>query len=120
MSDQKEYTKDPILMCKSTKISKDKKGNDRIELSLSQEDAVKLIEAATKLLDNPRGVKLDVHVTTRTSQAGKEFNGAYFFVKGIADPATFAQKKFVSKAPAAFDVSAKIAQLKAGLNKPVA
>lgn len=120
MAEEKKYEKDPILMCKSTKVSKDKKGNDRVELSITQEDAVKLIEAATKLLDNPRGIKLDVHITTRTSQQGKQFNGGYFFVKGLADPATFQQKTFSAKAPAAFDVSAKIAQLKAGLNKPVA
>lgn len=119
MSDQKEYTKDPIFMTKSTKVGKDKKGNDRIELNLSQEDAVKLAEAVAGLADSPRGVKLDVHVTTRQSQEGKTFNGGFFFVKAIQEPQAFVQKTFKAKPAAAFDVTAKIAQLKAGMNKPV-
>lgn len=117
---EKQYEKDPIFLCKSVKVGQDKKGNNRVELSLTQEDALKLIETVTGLIENPRGVKLDVHITTRTSQQGKQFNGGYFFVKGLQDPATFKKSTFAAKAPAAFDVSAKIAQLKAGLNKPVA
>lgn len=120
-----EMKKDPMILTKSVNQSVNDKGKKRLQLSLAQAEAVKLIEALTASIENPRGIKLDIHVSVKQSAEGRTFDSAIFFVKPIADPATFAQgrpggQSFKQQPAAAFDTAAKIAQLKAGMNKPVA
>lgn len=118
--------KDPMILTKSVNQSVNDKGKKRLQLSLSQEETVKLIEALSSNMENARGVKLDIHVTQKVSQAGRPFDSAFFFVKPIQEPQAFQQggapagKSFTAKPAQAFDVKAKIEQLKAGLGKPVA
>lgn len=80
-----ELTKDVMLVAKSTRAGKDKKGRDQLDISLSQEEAIKLLEELTKLASNERGVKLAIHYGEKQSEAGRSFLSAFFFVKAIQE-----------------------------------
>lgn len=108
-----ELKKDPMILTKSVAQSVNETGKKRTTLSLSQEETVKLIEALTTNVSNERGVKLDIHITKKTSQAGREFDSGIFFVKAIQDPVQTGTAKFTQAPKAAFDVKAKVAAIKA-------
>lgn len=80
----------------------------RLTLRLRQEGVKELIEALTNLLDNERGVTMDIHFGYKTSDRGT-FPSSFFFVKPIQDPATFQKpvKKVVKKSYSAAEEEAK-------------
>lgn len=85
-------SKDPLISFRSVMLGKNKKGGDRIQLYLGghtdergNEVIKTLIEALTAGLENPRGVKLDLHVNDRESEDGRTFKSAFGFVKQVED-----------------------------------
>lgn len=80
-----QRSKDPMLTFKSVKLGKDSKNNDRVQLSMTQETAHVLYETLGAELENPRGVKLDIHLTKPTTQDGRQFDSGYAFIKGIQE-----------------------------------
>lgn len=80
-------TKSPKILLKSVKYSQDKAGGDVASLSLSQEEAGKLLDAVNSFMDNQRGVKLRVHVYDNVSEkTGREFKSGIIFVDPIQEP----------------------------------
>jgi hypothetical protein len=79
-----EQTKDPIISTKSTTLGESSKGANRLTISLPQEQVQALIQELGKLLENPRGVKLDIHTAKRSGPRG-EFLSSFMFVKGIQE-----------------------------------
>lgn len=118
-----EQTKDPMIVFKNVKKSVNEAGKTYLALSMSQEETVKLVEALTAQLDNPRGAKLGVHITKKTAQeSGRQFDSGIVFVQGIKDPAEVnaganSKKTFPATATKGFDVKDKVAKAKAALNK---
>lgn len=116
---QTQRTKDPIVNFKSVMQSVNDEGKKRVTLYLSQEEATNLASTITSMLENERGVKLDVHIKKKTvEETGRTFDSAFAFVKPVQDPAAFQaggnrtfQKK--SREEVDRDVTAKIEALKA-------
>jgi hypothetical protein len=84
MSTQRE--KDPIFGTKSVAAvpSKTRTLTDgtRLSLGITQEVAKELYEALGGMLDNERGVKLDIHYGTKVTET-TSFLSSFFFVKPI-------------------------------------
>lgn len=109
-----ELTKDVMLVAKSTRAGKDKKGRDQLDISLSQEEAVKLLEELTKLASNERGVKLAIHYGEKQSEAGRSFLSSFFFVKAIQEYTGFQAKKSFKEGPT-LSAKERIEKVKAGM-----
>lgn len=83
---QQQLKKDPMISFKSVRAGQDKRGDDRIELSMNQETASALYDALGTMLNNERGVKLDVHYGEReTNDGSRTFLSGYAFVKEIQE-----------------------------------
>lgn len=108
-----ERSKDPILGFRSVIQGQNKKGGDRIQLYLGghtdergNQAIQQLIDSLTEALNNPKGVKLDIHIQDKTTNDGsRTFKSAFGFVKPVEDgpggqQAAAAPKRFVPKAPA--------------------
>lgn len=81
----------------------------RLTLRLRQEGVKEVIEALTNLLDNERGVTMDIHFGYKAGERGS-FPSSFFFVKPIQDPANFQKptaKKVVKKSYSAAEEEAK-------------
>jgi hypothetical protein len=112
-------SQDPLFSGKSTSIGQDSKGRARLTVSVTQEEAVKIVETLTGLLDNPRGIKFDFH-TGEKQWEGKTFLSTFFYVKAVQDPATFTKPvSFNTKPKEAFDVQEKIKKMKEAMGKAV-
>lgn len=111
-----ELTKDVMLVAKSTRAGKDKKGRDQLDISLSQEEAVKLLEELTKLASNERGVKLAIHYGEKQSESGRTFLSSFFFIKAIQEYTGFQSKK-TFKEKDAMSAKERIEKVKAGMSK---
>lgn len=118
MSQNNKDKKDPIVGFSGVKRSTNEQGKLRVELTLTDERAVQLIEELTKLLGSDRGkagkntIKLDVHVREKEHE-GRKFDSAFAFVKAVQDfGANGPQKTFKAPEAKAFDVADKIAKLK--------
>ena len=79
-----EQVKDPMITTKSTTLGESSKGANRLTISLPQEQVQALITELGKILENPRGVKLDIHTAKRQGPRG-EFLSSFMFVKGIQE-----------------------------------
>lgn len=104
--------KDTMIVFRSTIRGKNKKGGDRSQLYLDQVNAQALVEAISAYLDNPRGVKIDIHTSEKTnSQTGNTFESTIAFVKAVSEgTANTGPRKF---APKGADLEAKAAALRA-------
>ncbi len=85
MTEQKKLPQDPMIKFRAVMRGKNSKGGDRTQLYLAQEQALLLIETLQAHLENPRGVKLDLHVSKKESQDGRAFDSAIVFVKGVQE-----------------------------------
>jgi hypothetical protein len=110
---------------KSVKRGVSKKGNDWIQVSLTADGVVQLIETLTEYASNPNGVKLFTVLFKGTNQhTGIEFDTGTMFVDKINDspmaaargPRTFAAKKAVETPE---QRTARVAAAKEALNKQV-
>ena len=105
-----ERPKDPMVTFRSVKRGKNSKGGDRTELYLTPEMAQLLIQELTTGLANPRGVKIDLHVSEKQYE-GRTFDSAICFVKPTQEPPTrgggFAPR---TNAAPSFDAVAKFKQ----------
>lgn len=117
-----ERSKDPMIKCKSVKKDVNEAGKLHVALSLTQAEATTLVEAVTALLDNERGVKLDVHVMKKqTNDGARTFDSAIFFVKPILEYGTLgangggagAKQTFPSSPTKGFVTEDKIAAARA-------
>lgn len=106
--------RDPMIKFRSTIRGLNKKGADRYQFYLSQEDAVVLIETLQANVANPKGVKLDIHVAKKEAN-GRTFDSAFGFVKGVMEgPAGSGGARTYTAQPKASpeDLTAKIEALK--------
>ena len=110
-----ELTKDVMLVAKSTRAGKDKKGRDQLDISLSQDEAVKLLEELTKLASNERGVKLAIHYGEKQVESGKSFLSSFFFVKAIQEYTGFQGKAKTFKPKEGLSAKERIEKVKAGM-----
>lgn len=99
MTDTTQKPKDPVIFFRSVVLSKDKKGWDRSQLYLDKEQATKLIESITAQLENPTGVKLDLHTGEKEWQ-GRKFISGYTFVKPVEERTNATYAPVQAKAPA--------------------
>ncbi len=75
---------------------------------MTQETAQVLYDVLATELENPRGVKLDVHLTTPTTSDGRTFDSGFAFIKGIQEFGSYdsrpaAPTSFVRKGSTAKD-----------------
>jgi hypothetical protein len=112
--------KDPMTKFRSVIRGKNSKGGDRFQLYLSQEEAAALITTIQANLDNPKGVKLDLHISKKVHE-GRTFDSAIGFVKGVSESGAYGgagggaggAKKFTPKATGPTpDMVARVAALK--------
>jgi hypothetical protein len=108
--------KDPMILVRSTLKGKNSKGADRYQLYFTQEMALELIGVLTANIENPKGVKLDLHIAEKEKD-GRKFLSSFAFVKAVSDspqnsaggPSRYqAQPKMSPE-----DMAAKMAALKA-------
>lgn len=103
-----ERSKDPMISFRSVMQGQNKKGGDRIQLYLGgesergNEQIETLIAALQAELENPKGVKLDIHINDRTTNDGsRTFKSAFGFVKAVEERpgqgTQAAPKRFVPK-----------------------
>lgn len=114
-----ELSKDVMIKFTNAQRSTNEQGKLRVQLSMTDEVAVALIEELTKLVGSERGkagknsVKLDIHIREREHE-GRTFDSGFGFVKAVQDfGAGGAKKSFKAPAAEAFNVADKIAKLKA-------
>jgi hypothetical protein len=111
-----EKAKDPMTKFRSVIRGKNSKGGDRFQLYLTTEEATALVATITANLANPKGVKLDLHVSKKEFE-GRTFDSAIAFVKAVSEGpgGSFGgNKTFVAKAqPTTADMQARIEALKA-------
>lgn len=93
---------DPMLKFRSVIRGKNSKGGDRSQLYLAQEQALALIEVLQANIENPRGVKLDLHISKKESQDGRAFDSAIMFVKAVQEASTVRPGGGFQKAPAPY------------------
>lgn len=112
--------KDPMIKFRSVIKGKNSKGGDRHQLYLDQENAALLIETIQANITNPKGVKIDLHVSRKTAQeSGREFDSAICFVKAVSDMGAPGARpagptRFAPKAgPSQEDLAAKINAIRA-------
>lgn len=74
-----------MILFRSVKRGKNSKGGDRTELYLTQEQALLMINDLVKYKDTERGIKLDFHISERTSQDGRKFDSAICFIKPVQE-----------------------------------
>lgn len=78
--------KDPMIKARSTIRGKNSKGGDRFQIYLTSEEAQTLAETLTANLENPKGVKIDMHISKKTAgDTGREFDSTIMFVKAVSD-----------------------------------
>lgn len=104
-----ERSKDPIIGSRSTIVGVSTKGDKRLQLYFSVEQAELLLTEAQSQLaaSNGKGIKLDMFTRKKTAtDTGREFDSTFMFVKAVQEssrgggaggaPATVA-RKFVPK-----------------------
>lgn len=79
-----KLAKDPMILFRNTTRGKNAKGGDRLQLYLNTEQAVALVEALTACLENPKGVKIDLHTSQKEYQ-GRAFDSTIAFVKPVSE-----------------------------------
>lgn len=97
--------KDPQVKFRNTIRGFDKvknplnpEGGERFQLYLSQEEAALFRDALDSMIENPNGVKLDLHVCKReNSKNGNVFDSAYCYVKSVEVPQTQRRATFVQR-----------------------
>lgn len=107
---------DVMVKFKSCKTGQNKNNNLFMDLNLSPEEVVVLIETLEKVT-NDRGAKITVHTSERESKNGNKFLGAVAFVKGIPEPQARTSGAVQNKAPeqrAAIDGAGRLAALRQG------
>lgn len=111
--------KDPMVLFRSVKRGKNSKGGDRTELFMTKEQAEVLITELTKNLDQPHGVKLDLHVGKRMTNDGtREFDSAVCFVKAVQErpgAGGGAPRNFAPKGAPSQDTMTNVQKFKQGL-----
>jgi hypothetical protein len=109
-----ERTKDPMTKFRSVIRGKNSKGGDRFQLYLTQEEAGALVETINANIGNPKGVKLDLHISKKEYE-GRTFDSAIAFVKAVQESSatggarTGGATRFVEKKPT--NVAAAVANL---------
>lgn len=76
--------KDPMVTFRSTMKKKNSKGGDWLVLYMNQEQAGLLAEQIMANIENPKGVKLDIH-TNKKEHEGRTFDSSIAFVKAVQD-----------------------------------
>jgi len=103
---------DPMLKFRAVMRGKNSKGGDRTQLYLAQEQAIILIETLQANIENPRGVKLDLHVSKKEHD-GRSFDSGIMFVKAVQDAPQRGgfnkpQAPYMEKVASADDIQARI------------
>jgi len=102
MTTKATMDKDPLFGTKGVKVgpsgSKALQDPTRLALSLNPETAKSLYETLGTLLNNERGVKLDIHYGIKTGETGS-FHSAFFFVKPIGEMRSNGAQSFQRKEP---------------------
>lgn len=82
MSEQQP--KDLMIKFKGAEMKKNSKGGDYIVLKLLPDELEVFIEDMRSKVTE-RGIRLDVHVSDKSSEDGRQFKSAIAFVKGIQE-----------------------------------
>ena len=87
-----EQERDPLFGTKAVAVtpsrSKALQDATRLTLNLTQETAKNLYDTLGGLLANDRGVKIDIHYGTKTTET-TSFASAFFFLKAIQERAAY-------------------------------
>jgi hypothetical protein len=97
-----ERTKDPMVKFRSVIRGKNSKGGDRFQLYIggNQEtgnaDLETFIQVLQEQLGNPKGAKVDLHISQKEYE-GRKFDSAIAFVKATGDGAAPTKRTFVPR-----------------------
>ena len=79
-------TKDIMIKFRSTIRGKNSKGGDRFQFYITNEETTALIQELQQTLTNPKGAKIDLHITKKTAnETGREFDSSIAFVKPTSE-----------------------------------